>query len=129
MVQSKYYFTKSLLRNLSFLTKAKVFVINCLTFVFRNHLVKLKNLLLWQISSKTDALYMRHVNTRWLTLTPALEPVSKRWDDCKKYFLDHVPNKKEYKATLPKNKRFHHIKKCLDEEEQVRESYKIIVCF
>ena len=58
------------------------------------------------LSFKTDALFMRHVNTRWLTLTPAPELVLKRWDDCKKYFLDYVPNKKEYKATIPKNKRY-----------------------
>ena len=74
------------------------------------------------LSSKTDGLFMRHVNTRWLTLTPALELVLKRWDDCKKYFLDYVPNKKEYNATLPKNKRYQRIKKCLNEEEQVCES-------
>ena len=45
------------------------------------------------------SLFLRHVSTRWLTLSPALERIINRWDDAKKYYL---PRQQEYKRHLPK---------------------------
>ena len=52
-----------------------------------------------------EALFYRFVNSRWLTLSPALELVVKRWRDCKKYFLEYILKQKEYKKTLTQNQR------------------------
>ena len=63
------------------------------------------------------SLFLRHVNTRWLTLSPTLEKILLRWDDAKKYFLKFLPSKKEYEKTLPKNKKYLRIKESLGKKE------------
>ena len=63
-------------------------------------------------------LFLRHVSTRWLTLSPALERIINGWDDAKKYFLDYLPRQQEYKRHLPKNKRYQHIVSSLKENEK-----------
>ena len=52
-----------------------------------------------------ESVFLRHISSRWLTLAPAIQRVLKNWPTIKKYYLDHLPNEKEYKYTLPKNKR------------------------
>ena len=64
------------------------------------------------------SLFLLHVSTRWLTLSPALERIINRWDDAKKYFLDYLPRQQEYKRHLPKNKRYQHIVSSLKENEK-----------
>ena len=53
-----------------------------------------------------ESLFLRHVDTRWLTLCPVLERIIERWDDAKVYFLKYLPEKQEYKRSLPKNARY-----------------------
>ena len=64
------------------------------------------------------SLFLWHVSTRWLTLSPALERIINRWDDAKKYFLDYLPRQQEYKRHLPKNKRYQRIVSSLKENEK-----------
>ena len=55
------------------------------------------------INDKT--LSLLHVNVRRLTVSTTLEQVLQRWDDAKKkkYFLEYVLTRNEYKNTLPLN--------------------------
>ena len=55
------------------------------------------------INDKTSSLL--HVNVRRLTVSTTLEQVLQRWDDAKKkkYFLEYVLTRNEYKNTLPLN--------------------------
>ena len=71
------------------------------------------------ITRENEALFIRHLNTRWLTLSPCLEVILKRWEDCSKYFLQYLPTQKEYKRYLPSNKRYLRIKQCLKDQEKV----------
>nr|XP_047134698.1 uncharacterized protein LOC124812301 [Hydra vulgaris] len=43
-----------------------------------------------------ETLFLRFVNTRWLTLFSSLIKVLLRWEDTKKYFLEYIPKQKEY---------------------------------
>ena len=38
-----------------------------------------------------ESLFVRHVDTRWLTLCPVLERIVERWDNAKEYFLKYLP--------------------------------------
>ena len=38
-----------------------------------------------------EYLFIRHVQSRWLTLAPALERIVKNWDAVKRYFLQDLP--------------------------------------
>ena len=49
------------------------------------------------ICIEDSSLFLCHVNTRWLTLLPALVRVSERWEDTEKYFLTFLPFKKSIK--------------------------------
>ena len=51
-----------------------------------------------------ETLALLHVNARRLTVSTTLEQVLRRWDDAKKkYFLEYVLTRNEYKNTLPLN--------------------------
>ena len=53
-----------------------------------------------------ETLSLLHVNARRLTVSTTLEQVLRRWDDAKKkYFLEYVLTRNEYKNTLPLNSR------------------------
>ena len=65
--------------------------------------------------------------SRWLTLAPALERILKRWEDAKDYFLRYLPDKKEYKKTLPNNKRYTRIKNALNSESETLLQIKFLV--
>ena len=67
-----------------------------------------------------ESLFLRHLNTRWLTLVPALERVEKRWHDVRNYFLTFVKNKAEYKSSLPKNKKYARIVEALKDEQKIQ---------
>ena len=71
------------------------------------------------ICIEVSSLFLRHVNTRWLTLLPALVRVSERWEDTKKYFLTFLPFK-EYKRHLPKNQRYQRIQTALKNENEAK---------
>ena len=66
-----------------------------------------------------ESLFLKHVSTRWLTLSPALKRILDRWDSCKHYFVTYLPTVKEYKNTLPKNARYQRILKHFKEYEKV----------
>ena len=51
-----------------------------------------------------ETLSLLHVNARRLTVSTTLEQALRRWDDAKKkYFLEYVLTRNEYKNTLPLN--------------------------
>ena len=51
-----------------------------------------------------ETLSLLHVNARRLTVSTTLEQVLRRWDDAKKkYFLEYVLTRNEYKNKLPLN--------------------------
>ena len=66
-----------------------------------------------------ESLFLKHVSTRWLTLSPAFKRILDRWDSCKRYFVTYLPTVKEYKNTLPKNARYQRILKHFKEYEMV----------
>ena len=65
------------------------------------------------------SLFLRHIEARWLTLVLALERVLSRLSSVEEYFLEFLPSKKEYKATLPNNKRFNRIEGHLKNKAKV----------
>ena len=71
------------------------------------------------ICIEDSSLFLLHVNTRWLTLLPALVRVSERWEDTKKYFLMFLPFK-EYKRHLPKNQKHQRIQTALKNENETK---------
>ena len=52
-----------------------------------------------------ESLFLRHLDTRWLTLVSALEQIKNCWEGVRTYFLVHVASKKEYMKILPENKK------------------------
>ena len=79
------------------------------------------------VKIEEEALFLHHVDSRWLTLAPALERILKRWEDAKDYFLRYLPDKKEYKKTLPNNKRYTRIKNALNSESETLLQIKFLV--
>ena len=59
--------------------------------------------------SKNKALFCRHVETRWLTLFPALEKVLGRWEVSKEYFLEYLPKQKGFEKGAANNERYQRI--------------------
>ena len=56
---------------------------------------------------------------RWLTLIPALECMMICFSSAEIFFLDFLPKKKEYEATLPVSKRFKRIEGYLKNKAKV----------
>ena len=69
------------------------------------------------LRESNQGLFLRHASSRWLTLSSSFEVVLKRWGDS--HFLEYVPLQKEYKYHLPKNQRYHRIRKCMGENAKV----------
>ena len=65
------------------------------------------------LSQKNEAIFVKHVNTRWLTLSKSLTVILLRWEDCVKYFIEFLPTQKETRSFLAKNPRFDRIRRCL----------------
>ena len=88
---------------------------------FKNHPCKKEDFI--NLSNDTalenEAVFLRHVITRWLTLSTTLKRILERWPLAKKYFLDWLPQQAEYKQTLKVNGRYKRIAKCFQENEQV----------
>ena len=72
------------------------------------------------ICIEDSSLFLHDVNTRWLTLLPALVRVSERWEDTKKYFITFLPFKKENKRHLPKNQSYQRIQTALKNENETK---------
>ena len=53
---------------------------------------ELQDSTVFEVFSRNEALFYRHVETRWLTLVPALMKAEERWDESKKYFMDYLPS-------------------------------------
>lgn len=62
--------------------------------------------LLKAVSICCETLFLRHVNSWWLTLTPALRCILEEWDDGRKYFLVYLANGKTKKRDLTINKSY-----------------------
>ena len=69
------------------------------------------------VFNKKESLFYRHVETRWLTLVPALEKVEERWNDAKKYFLEFLPTTKDFSKSTESNKRYVKIVESLRKEK------------
>ena len=96
-----------------------------LGFLFENAPCKIEDFvnIAESITKVDESLSVRHINSRWVTLSPALEQILKQWKDSKKYFLEHIPKQKEYKNKLTSNKRYQKIRKCFTGLEKVYHCY------
>lgn len=63
------------------------------------------------------SLFLRHVESRWLTLAKSLERVEQHWPQAKKYFLEELPKKKGVLKSLRSNKRYMRIVRALRDFE------------
>ena len=54
------------------------------------------------LSTCYKTLFLRHVNSRWLTLTPALQRILERYEDARNYFVIFLANDKKKKKDLAK---------------------------
>ena len=73
-----------------------------------------------------QSLFLRLINSRWLTLLSAIErSLAQLLPAAQKYFLDFLPHKKEYEKTLPNNKRYIRTQNLLKNENTL----KIQICF
>ena len=52
------------------------------------------------------SLFLRHINSRWLTLFAAIKIILSQLPAAQKYLVDFLPHRKEYGKTLPENKRY-----------------------
>lgn len=77
------------------------------------------------MSTRYKTLSLRHVNSHWLTLTPALQCILERWEDATNYFLVFVANDKKKKKDLAKNYRYKRIVKGLKDHKKVSINYCI----
>ena len=66
------------------------------------------------------SLFLHQINSRWLTLLPALETILAQLPAAEKYFFDFLPHKKEYEKTLPNNKRYIRIQHLLKNENTLK---------
>ena len=73
--------------------------------------------IVFAVFNRDEALFYRHVETRWLTLVPALEKVEERWDDAKKYFIEYLPSTKDFQKCTKSNKRYIKIVESLKKEK------------
>ena len=70
-----------------------------------------------------ETLFLRHVNSCWVTLTPALQRVLERWEDERNYFLVFLANDKKKKKDLAKTGRRSRIVKALKDHKKVSMNY------
>ena len=70
-------------------------------------------------------LFLRHVNSRWLTLTPALQRILERWENARNYFLVFLAIDKKKKKDSAKNDRYSRILKALKDHKKVPMNYCI----
>ena len=75
------------------------------------------------LSTCYETLFLRHVNSCWLILTPALQCILERWKDATNYFLVFVANDKKKKKDLAKNNRYSRIVKGLKDHKKVSINY------
>ena len=65
---------------------------------------------IFQVFSRNEALFYRHIETRWLTLVPSLQKVEERWVQCREYYLVYLPSCQQFNKTTATNKRYIRIK-------------------
>ena len=58
---------------------------------------------------ESSPIFKRHVESRWLTLVPAVEMVEKHWVATKMYFLEFLPKQEEFKTHTSNNERYNRI--------------------
>ena len=66
------------------------------------------------------SLFLRHINSRWLTLFAAFERILSQLPAAQKYLVDFLPHRKEYGKTLPENKRYMRIQNFLKNENTLK---------
>ena len=77
--------------------------------------------------STNSALFYRHVETRWLTLGPALEKALERWDASKEYFLEYLPKQKDFEKGAAKNDRYKRIASMMKKEIYVEVQISFLI--
>ena len=60
---------------------------------------ELQDRVVFQVFACNEALFYRHVETRWLTLVPSLQNIEERWVQSKQYFLVYLPTCKKFETT------------------------------
>ena len=75
--------------------------------------------IIFAVFNKNESLFYRHVETRWLTLVPALEKVEQRWLSAKKYFLEYLPSTKDFSKSTASNKRYSRIVSIFQKENTI----------
>ena len=68
---------------------------------------------------ESSPLFKRHVESRWLTLIPALEKVEEHWAATKSCFIDFLPKQEEFKTYTFKNERYNRICQKLHNEKKM----------
>ena len=96
--------------NLAFNLLAWFKISPCKRVDFMEVAAELQGSTVFEVFSRNEALFYRHVQTRWLTLVPALKKVEKRWNESKKYFMDYLPSQKDFSNSTERNKRYQRIK-------------------
>ena len=51
--------------------------------------------------------FLRHIDSRWLTLVPALQRLNEQLPAVKRYFLEYIPNHEKRSTNLKKSKDIH----------------------
>ena len=64
-----------------------------------------------------ESLYLCHLSTRWLTLSPDLGKILACWSDTKRYFLSYIPLKQKQQT---KSERYKQIVRCFKEKKKIK---------
>lgn len=81
----------------------------------------------FEVFERNEALFYRHVETRWLTLSPALVKVEDRWEESKEYFLVFLPSTKDFERHTASNKRYVRIADGLKDEYAMRTQIAFVI--
>ena len=68
---------------------------------------------------KSEILFYRHVESRWLTLILPLKKVEERWDQSKQYFMEFLTSKKDFEKTTQQNPRYQRIAAFLEKKSSL----------
>ena len=88
---------------------------------------ELQDATVFAVFERNEALFYRHVETRWLTLVPALIKIESRWNQTKAYFLEFLPTTKDFANLTNSNKRYHRVKEALLKEKFLKVQLAFVV--
>ena len=88
---------------------------------------ELQDATVFAVFERNEALFYRHLETRWLTLVPALIKIESRWDQTKAYFLEFLPTTKDFVSLTNSNKRYHRVEEGLLKEKFLKVQLAFVV--